>query len=658
MPIRPLPPLLVNQIAAGEVIERPASVVKELIENALDAGASRVAVDVEEGGAKLVRIADDGMGIEPDELPLAVTAHATSKLASADELEAIATLGFRGEALASIASVSRLRIVTRPTRGGVTAEAAAQLDAAGDKVEPVRPAAGRPGTVVEVRDLFFNTPARRRFLRTTPTEFGHVHDTVQRLAMVHPSVGFTLTHQGRSVLDLPPAESKLDRVIDLLGRELEEALLPFEHHDPTARGGSGVWGLAGLPSIAKGSGKFIHLGVNGRPVRDRNLAHAVKEAYRGLIPPDRYPMAVVMLELDPASVDVNVHPAKAEVRFRNPSLARGLVLNTLRQRLLSQDLTPQATFSTPAGPRPTPGLTQPDVGRAGDAAAAGDASSFVDYFRRMDPTQQGLVYQQVKAELGEAESPDAPPAEATADPPHVSAEPGDDAQDRSEPGTGLAPRSILQVHDSYLVTQDDEGLLIVDQHALHERVMFEQLRSRILGRGESLESQRLLMPDVLDADASRQAVLDELRPLLERLGIEAEPIGPKAVAIQAFPTLLFSRGVEAGPFLEALLDKAQAGDLGDLSALAGELKPQPAPTRGGTDARGNTSGGGGEAALHEVLDMMACKAAVKAHDRLSDAELAELLKQREAVERSSNCPHGRPTTLRLTLRDLEKQFGR
>ena len=664
MRIRRLPPLLINQIAAGEVIERPASVVKELVENALDAGASRIDVEVEEGGAKLVRVADDGTGITEDDLPLAVTAHATSKLETAEQLEAVNTLGFRGEALASIASVSRLRLTTRPTRDGRTAEAACVLEASGDQVADVKPGSARPGTVVEVRDLFFNTPARRKFLRTTPTEYGHVSETLTRIAMVHPEVGFTLAHHGRPSLDLPPRQDRVARVIDLLGRELEEALLFFEHRDPASRGGSGVWGLAGTPAIARGSGKFLHLCVNGRPIKDRSLAHAVKEAYRGLIPPEKFPVAVVMLELDPSTVDVNVHPAKAEVRFRNPSLARGLVLNTVRQRLLASDLTPRAEVRSPrfdsAGPSPTERHGPPPFAPAspGDRSGEGgerrspvtDSQAFVDYFRRMDPTQKGFVYQQVKAELEEAAGSGARGGDGVASQ-AAAEEPSDEAGDSGggAPAVASGRRSILQVHDSYLVTQDAEGLLIVDQHALHERVMFEQLRQRILGEGQSLESQRLLMPVVLPADASRQAVLASLGPLLRRIGVEAEPIGPKSVAVQGFASLLFSRGVAVEAFMEELLDRAQAGELGEL--------PEP----GGDDERGSGEGqdpGVSEAALHEVLDMMACKAAVKAGDHLTEGELTALLEQRERVERSSNCPHGRPTTLRLSLRDLAKQFGR
>ena len=620
MPIRELPTLLINQIAAGEVIERPASVVKELVENSLDAGATRIDVAIEDGGHQLIRVSDDGRGIPSDELPLALAPHATSKLERAEQLQAVDTLGFRGEALASVASVSRLRLSSR-TPGD---EAAHVIEASGPDQSPPAPTGGAPGTIVEVRDLFFNTPARRKFLRAAPTEFGHVNDAVTRLAMMHPNVGFTLTNNGRKTLDLAPADRGADRCIDLLGKDLAEGLLEFEHRDtptpdPQSPIPTAIWGLAGLPSIARGTTKHLYLAVNGRAVKDRNLIHAVKEAYRGLIPPDRHPLAVVFITMDPRRVDVNVHPAKAEVRFRNPSSIHGLVLSAVRARLIGADLTPSVGFRVSgSGPREE----RPGDYTLGDASPEPDTrnpepNAFVDYFRKMDPTQKGFVYEEVKREMAEADEAPIPAAQPalTSDITHQTSH-------------------ILQVHNSYVVTEDDDGLLIVDQHALHERVMFETLRDRVLGEGKPLESQRLLMPEIVDASPSRVALLGSLKPLLERIGIEAEPIGPGKVAIHAFPSFLFSRNVEAGPFLTELLDKAEEEDLrpGDATAE--------------------------EAALHEVLDMMACKAAVKAGDRLSPDELSALLAKRGEIERSSNCPHGRPTTLRLTIKDLEKQFGR
>jgi DNA mismatch repair protein MutL len=639
MPIRKLPPLLVNQIAAGEVIERPASVVKELMENCLDAGASRIDIAVEDGGMKLIRLADDGRGIPPDELPLALTAHATSKLETAEQLASIQTLGFRGEALASIASVSRLRLQSRPA----DAEAGHVIEQAGDQLEPLRPRGMSPGTVVEVRDLFFNTPARRRFMRTAPTEFGHIADTVQRVAMVHPAVGFTLTHNGRKSVDLPPGDDQRQRCIHILGKDLEPALLEFAFiapkpgaAEPSRSDGDKapdqspkVWGLAGEPSIARGSTKFQYFCVNGRPVKDRNLAHAVKEAYRGLIAPDKQPVAVVFIELDPRQVDVNVHPTKAEVRFRQPSAVHGLELSQLRQRLLATDLVPDASLHAASAPflnsAAAAGNPEGMTGAAvGENAPAPTANAFVDYFRKMDPTQKGFVYDEVRREMAADDmfADAAPPA----------------------PAPASRPASILQFHNSYVVTPDsaggEPGLLIVDQHALHERIMFEDLRQRILVDGRDLESQRLLMPAVLDADAKRQAAADDLAPLLGRLGIELSPLGPATLGVQAFPSLLFDRGVDPLAFTRELLDKAEAGDLS-----GSDLQP---------DASTHTA----EAALHEVLDMMSCKAAVKAGDQLSPDELSALLAKRDQIERAGSCPHGRPTTVRLSLKDLEKQFHR
>lgn len=634
MPIRKLSPLLVNQIAAGEVIERPASVVKELIENCLDADATRIDIAIEEGGLKLIRIADDGHGIAPEELPLALTAHATSKLETADQLAAIETLGFRGEALASIASVSRLRLSSRPR----DLESGTVIEQAGDDVTPPRPHAMAPGTVIEVRDLFFNTPARRKFMRTAATEIGHIADTVNRTAMVHPAVGFSLTHYGRKSIDLPPNDDQRQRCVHILGKELEPALLEFEYQaapnpDPKPQGSSltpsSIWGLAGEPSISRSSSKFQYLCVNGRPVKDRNLAHAVKEAYRGLIAPDKQPVAVVFVELDPTLVDVNVHPTKAEVRFSQPSAVHGLALSQIRQRLLSTDLVPDASLrSASAWDKPlTPTHADAEGGSASEASGTPSPNAFVDYFKQMDPKQKGFVYEEVRREMVEQDMFAESEATQTPDP-------------RPQP---LTP--ILQFHNSYVVTHDntpgqEPGLLIVDQHALHERIMFEELRQRILVAGESLESQRLLMPAVIEADAKRQALLDDLTPLLTRLGVEVEPIGPTALGVQAFPSLLFDRGVDPIAFMDELLDKAEAGDLS-----ATDLRPE---------ADVDTA----EAALHEVLDMMSCKAAVKAGDKLSDTELAALMAKRDEIERSSSCPHGRPTTVRLSLRDLEKQFHR
>lgn len=624
MPIRQLPPLLVNQIAAGEVIERPASVVKELLENAIDAGAMRIDIAIESGGRELIRVSDDGIGIPEDELTLAIAPHATSKIEAAEDLEAIGTLGFRGEAIASIASVSRLSIASRPR----DQTSAAIIETEGDQVDPVRPTGAPPGTTVTVRNLFFNTPARRKFLRTEQTETNRIVDIVQALALPHPMIAFSLSVDGRTRIELAPATEWRDRILDVLGRELTDELLELDLEDR----GVAMRGLVGRPDIARGTTRFLRVFLNGRPIVDRSINHAIKEAYRGLIEPSRFPTIVLFLEMDPMMVDVNVHPTKAEVRFRNQGQMHGVVLTAVKGCLRAADLTPSFDFNQTELPAPhvaLPPMPQPEFGsgRSAQPASAGGSSAsahpradhaFVDYFKRLDPQQKGFVYSEVKQALA-AESPELldespPPAHEI-------------EQTNNIPGV----RNVIgamQVHSSFIVTQDEQGLLIIDQHALHERVMFEKLKAQTAG--SNLESQRLLMPVTLDVDQSAIGLLDDLKPLFKRLGIEAEQMGPTALAVHAFPSLLFERGVEPDTFMTELLEKAVNQGLN-------------------TDP---------EAALHEVLDMMACKAAIKAGDRLSDRELTELLAHRDSIERSSNCPHGRPTTLRLTIRDLEKQFGR
>jgi len=532
-------------------------------------------------------VTDNGRGIPAGELLLAVTAHATSKIGSADDLNAIATLGFRGEALASVAAISRMTLVSRVP----DSDEAARLDIEGDHAGETRPASGPPGTTVTIRDLFFNTPARRKFMRADATESARVTHAVEVLALAHPAIAFSLTIDGRAAVQLPAGQGQRERILDVIGPELEPELLGFS----AAEHGLVISGMAGRPGIARGTARHQTVLLNGRPISDRSIAHAIKEAYRGLIDPGRYPTIVLFMEIDPRQVDVNVHPAKAEVRFRSPSLVHSAVLSVIRRRLREADLTPDLEF-------------QPVT-----LSKTGAPAEFVERFRMLNPAQKGFVYSEVKQALA-AEAPEF-------------LDLGGDVAAEILPTIKLV-REVLQVHSSYLVTQDEHGLLIVDQHALHERVMFESLLEAV-SKGP-LESQRLLMPAMVEVDPSQMELLEGLRPLLERIGIEAEPAGPAAVAIHAFSSFLFDRGVEPPQFLRDMLDRAARDGIN-------------------TDP---------EAALHETLDMMSCKAAIKAGDRLSEREIAELLSRREQVERSSNCPHGRPTTLRLTIADLEKQFGR
>jgi DNA mismatch repair protein MutL len=595
VPIRRLDPLVVNQIAAGEVVDRPASVVRELVENALDAGATRIEVAIEGGGRELIRVSDDGCGIPADELPLAIASHATSKIESVDDLERIATMGFRGEALASIASVARLRLVSRPRE----AVAASALEAEGGEVGRPQPAAGPPGTTVTVRTLFHNVPARRKFLRGEASEAARVVETVESLAIAHPSVSFTVRsgeEGGRTLLDLPATADLRRRVLDCLGRELEPAMLEASSDDATVS----IWGLVGKPELARPNSRHLRIHVNGRPISDRALVHAVREAYRGLVEPGRTPVAAIFLELDPAEVDLNVHPQKSEVRFRSPAAVHQAVRRSVRAALGGEDLVPEWTAPAVGGSsasswsRPAAGPAGVTLEPRGPVAIPGP---------RPDTTWSELL----ETARGESPAPESLPLP-------------------------VERLRILQVDDAYVVAADRDGLVIVDQHALHERVMFERLLAR-MAAGD-LPSQRLLSPAIVEASPLEIAALPRIEALCRRIGLELAPAGPRSVAVHAFPVLLFERKVDPAEFARELLAKA-----------ADEERDLATPT-------------GLEAALAETLDMMACKAAVKAGDRLSELELAEILRLRDETERGTNCPHGRPTSVRITRAELDRRFGR
>lgn len=594
MPIRVLPPELVNQIAAGEVVERPASVVKELVENSIDAGARAILVEIEGGGAELVRITDDGGGIPESELPLAVAAHATSKVATSDDLAAIHTFGFRGEALASIASVSRFKMQSC-VRG---ATSGAEIEVEGGAIRPVRPAPARPGTVVEVRTLFFNVPARRKFLKSDAAETARVTETVEALALAHPTVSFDLRSNGRRLLDLPATAEPTKRTLDVLGAELAPELLEFEERFPEL-GGLVVRGFAGKPGIARPSSRAIRIHLNGRPIMDRTVLHAVREAYRGLVDPARTPTVALILELDPREVDVNVHPAKSEVRFRSQQSVHSAVRKAIERTLRAANLVPAFVPDALRAPaEPYTGPRAPLFG-SGFAPQRGDGA--------VRPEVDFGAFAALATGLAEPK----PGEPASADEPVLAGE-----------------FPYIQLLNGFVVTEDADGIVIVDQHALHERAMFAAFLER-LDRG-ALESQRLLVPIVLERSAREVEILGEIAPLLARLGIEARPFGPRSIAVDAVPTLLHSRNADSGAFVGDLLEKAV--EHGSLVSL--------------------------EAALHEVVDMMACKAAVKAGDSLSPIEIRSLLAMRESIERSTACPHGRPTSIRIARGELERRFGR
>jgi DNA mismatch repair protein MutL len=572
-PIRVLPELLVSQIAAGEVVERPASVLKELLENALDAGAQNIAVALEEGGARRVQVEDDGAGIAAAELPLALARHATSKIATLAELEAVGTLGFRGEALASIAAVSRLEITSR------TADAphAARIRAEGGTPGAVEPAARAPGTTVAVADLYFNTPARRKFLRSEATEFAHAEEAFRRIALAHPQIAFTLRHNGRVLRSLP-RQNLQARAQALLGPEFTAESTPVE----AAAGALRLHGLAGLPQSARARADAQYFFVNGRFVRDRLLAHAARAAWAELLHGERQPAYLLFLELDPRLVDVNVHPAKTEVRFRDARAVHQFVLHALRRALgASAGETPAA--SAALAPRP-----------AARAAAAAQA--------QLALAQPVAAYQTFLAPASER----APLTEA-----------------RSVAPLGYA---LAQLHGVYILAQNEAGLVLVDMHAAHERIVFEDLRASLeAGR---IERQRLLVPALFRATALEIATAEEHREALEQLGFEIAAAGPEELAVGAAPAPL--AGADVAALARTVL--AQIAEFGAATAAA--------------------------ARRDELLAGMACHAAVRAHRALTIAEMNALLRRMEETERSGSCNHGRPTWYQLTLADLDRLFLR
>jgi DNA mismatch repair protein MutL len=613
--IHQLSPSLVNRIAAGEVIERPASIVKELVENAIDAGATHIIVEVEDGGRELIRVIDDGSGIPAQELPLAFASHATSKLQTDDDLFAINTMGFRGEALASIGAVSHARICSRPSTGGDGF--AHEIFNRGGAITEPQAAAGNVGTTIEIRNVFFNTPARRKFMKGSQTEFGYISEAVLRTALPQPGISFKLLHNGKVTLDLP-ATTEQERLLAAWPNEFRDQRLPIESRDAEVK----LRGIIGLPELARPTQKYQHIYLNGRPIRDKFIQHALRESYRGLTEPGRYPAAILLLTVPPGDVDVNVHPTKSEVRFRDSGRIHGLVMAVVREKLMASDLAPVAI----------PMRTDVE-----DRERADMQARLAAFFKNPFSTPQqertedlGLKTELntpvLQTDLSTQNSELRTHSVLNGNPEIGYSQPSVLGSQSSVLSSVAKSQSAIQLHNSYLVAQSDDGLVIIDQHALHERIMFEELMARVT-RGP-LESQRLLIPITLPASSRQMALLDQIQSLLLKLGIEVSNFGPETIAIQAFPSFL--EKLDPADFVRELLERGEQ-ELLDLHQ---------------------------EELLHEILDMMACKAAVKAGDPLTQAEIEALLARRELVERSSNCPHGRPTTLRMSLRDLEKQFKR
>lgn len=596
-----LPDLLISQIAAGEVVDRPASVLKELLENALDAGSAAIQVQLEDGGVKLIRVTDDGCGIARDELTLALTRHATSKIGSLADLERrVGTLGFRGEALASVAAVARVTLTSRQRDDvGRTGHAWRLGNGPGTTPEP---AALGAGTVVEMRDLYYNTPARRKFLKSEATEFAHCAEAVKRIALAHPQVAFTLTHNGRVSLHFRQGDAR-SRAGAVLG---DEFLAQSRALEATA-GPLRLTGFCALPSYSRARNDTQYCYVNGRFVRDRLLAHALREGYQDQLHGSRYPAYCVFLEIDPAGVDVNVHPQKSEVRFRDSRAVHQFVFHAV-QRLLASPLA-SAPASGPTARSPWPGASEA-------AAPAATAASFAAHQPR-----QGSLH------VGEPSATDAYLAFAGAARPAASELPGPPG-DAREPDRGVPPLgyALAQLHGIYILAQNSQGLVIVDMHAAHERTLYEKLKLALSER--RLATQALLIPAVFAADPLAVATAEEHAATLEQLGFELAPLGPRQLAVRRVPALL--EAADPAALARSLLDELREHGVSQL-----------------LDLRRN-----------EFLATLACQGAVRARRQLSLTEMNALLRQMEATERADHCNHGRPTWTQLTMADLDRHFLR
>ena len=586
--IRSLPDLLINQIAAGEVVERPAAALKELLENALDAGATSIDVDVAGGGVKRLRVADDGNGIEREDLPLAVARHATSKIASIVDLEAIATLGFRGEALASIAAVSRVAIASRAK----DRPHAWRIEIEGGTVGPVAPAALASGTTVTVEELYFNTPARRKFLRTEATEWAHCDEAFRRIALAHDDVAFTLTHNGRAQQRLAPGGRRA-RVEALLGDA-------FVLHGTVVDADAGDVRLAGFavrPAYAADAPSTQYVFVNGRHVRDRMLAHALREAYRDILHHDRLPAYALWLTIDPRRVDVNVHPQKTEVRFRDAGAIHQFVRHAVERSLAATAAEqPAVSAAERLGlaaahlPPRVPDSPEPrEIARDAQASMPLDVNEPAAFYRRL---------------FGERTTSPVPLPDDEAHP------------------LGFA---IAQLHGVYILAQNRAGLILVDMHAAHERIVYERLKAAFDGR---VPSQPLLVPATFTAEALEVAAANEHRDALDALGFDVSALGPATLAVRGIPALL--KDADAAALARAVLHDIR--EYGGSRAL---------------DARRD-----------ELLATIACHGAVRANRSLTVAEMNALLREMEATERAGQCNHGRPTWYQLTLADLDRLFMR
>ena len=628
-PIRPLPDILINQIAAGEVVERPASVVKELVENAIDAGASRVDIDLEEGGVRLIRIRDNGSGIAPEQLPLAVSRHATSKIADLDDLESVATLGFRGEALPSIASVSRFTLCSRRAHD----EHGSALQIEGGKIGEVTPRAHAPGTTVEVRELFYNVPARRKFLRAERTEMGHIEEWLRSLALARPDVELRVSHNGKASRRYKPGDLYSDaRLAETLGEDFANQAVRVDHSGAGLR----LHGWIAQPHYSRASADQQYLYVNGRSVRDRSVAHAVKMAYGDVLYHGRQPAYVLFLELDPTRVDVNVHPAKHEVRFRDSRLVHDFVYRTLKDALAdtragmsAQEIGAGAAQPVDATAVPTAsgasasgasafGLVRGPAPGAGSGGGGGGFSGW----RPQQPL--GLQVADAPAAYAALYATPAGAERAVALPPM----PSENGLPVTSADAGVPPLgyAIAQLHGIYILAENAEGLIVVDMHAAHERIGYERLKNAHDGIG--LQSQPLLVPITLAVGEREADTAESEAETLAALGFEVTRAGPGSLHVRSIPALLAHAEPE-GLLRDVLTDLREHGQSRRVAS-----------------------------ARDELLSTMACHGAVRANRRLTVPEMNALLRDMEITERSGQCNHGRPTWARFSLAEIDRWFLR
>lgn len=643
--IRQLPPNLINQIAAGEVIERPASVVKELLENSIDAGARRIEVTIAGGGSELIRISDDGCGMTSEQLPLAVSSHATSKLPDDESLFHVATLGFRGEAIASIGSVSHLTIRSRTE----SEDSGSELAVRGGVIESPSPCGCPTGTVMEVRNLFFNTPVRHRFLKTAQTERGHIVEAFTRLALANPQIHFVLTNNDKQLYDLPVTERWAARIEAFFGAEVSESLIPINSDDGQIK----ISGYVCDPSVSRGNNRMQYLFLNGRHIRDRALQHALGESYRGMLMVGRHPVCFLRMDMPADMIDVNVHPSKLEVRFTDGGRIYSRLLQSLRHQFLTTNLTQRvgppepikdenelrtqpsselglpvsveqqqrqavidwartgqinndnANRDVPMGGTPT---FQPFPGNTSilnPAASIPAASNNTDLPTRNTPSE----HEQAPWDKPDTSSMNTIPASPTEGQPSVC-------------------YLGFQVHNRYLVTQDESGMVVIDQHALHERVLYERVCAKVLSENASLESQRLLVPEPVSLTPAERTAAIDVKETLARIGIEIDEFGGETILIHSYPAMLPK--TSPGDMLRTLLE----------SVISAGKQPDPKDL------------------LNHLLSTIACKAAVKAGDPLNSQEITSLLEQKDLYHETHHCPHGRPTALFFSRDELDRMFGR